>query len=228
VALEALLPKVGASKLIELAEAPLSGSSSSSLISSFLSEIGRRGNSSGAVAELLGKLISMLRVEMHKGAGIDLCEHQEGNKKERRKLEKIKRQANQAKEGTVSVEKDVEEEHIMLLEGWNKLWAPPLAAALLGSDASSRINVASFCLPLLITFVGGKGSRVDASHAFAILLDEVSNQGDDDANNRDVDAILWAKFEVSLWRMSLRLALYTIRSTNIVCTYARLSGMHNT
>ena len=213
VALEALLPKVGASKLIELAEAPLSGSSSSSLISSFLSEIGRRGNSSGAVAELLGKLISMLRVEMHKGAGIDLCEHQEGNKKERRKLQKIKRQA---KEGTVSTEKAVEEEHIMLLEGWNKLWAPPLAAALLGSDASTRTNIASFCLPLLITFVGGKSSRVDASHAFAILLDEVSNQGDDDANNRDVDAILWAKFEVSLWRMSLRLALYTIRSTNIV------------
>ena len=207
VALEALLPKVGASKLIELAEAPLSGSlssssSSSSLISSFLSEIGRRGNSSGVVAELLGKLISMLRVEMHKGAGIDLCEHQEGNKKERRKLQKIKRQA---KEDTVSTEKVVEEEQIMLLEGWNKLWAPPLAAALLGSDASSRINVASFCLPLLIAFVGGKSSRVDASHAFAILLDEVSSQGDDDANNCDVEAILWAKFEVSLWRMYIRL-----------------------
>jgi len=205
VALEALLPKVGASKLIQLAEAPSNGSSSSSsLISSFLTEIGRRGNSSGAVAELLGKLISMLRVEMHKGAGIDLCKHQEGNKKKRRKLQKIKSQATQAQEFTVSAEKaGVEEEHIMLLEGWNKLWAPPLAAALLGSDASSRISVASFCLPLLITFVGGKGYRVDASHAFAILLDEVSSQGDDDANNRDVEAILWAKFEVSLWRISL-------------------------
>jgi hypothetical protein len=89
-----------------------------------------------------------------------------------------------------------EEETILLLERWFSLWAPPLASALLGSNVSSRTQIASFCLPLLTTFVGGKGNRINASHAFAILLDEITSQGVKDGSKENEEALLWAKFEV--------------------------------
>ncbi len=179
VALEALLPKIGAKKMIMLSESQ--SDKSSSLISSFISEIGRGGNSSGAVAELLAKTLSSLRSEMHRDA--------EGNKKERRK-----------KEGemlSMTSEKVGEKEEILLLDEWNICWTPVLANALLHSESSFRKNVASFCLPLLVKFVGGKGNRIDASHAFAIILNEISSKG-----GYNSEALIWAKFEVSLSLLS--------------------------
>jgi hypothetical protein len=230
VALDALLPKVGASKLIQLADEQGDRSAlSSSFIASFLTEIGRSGNSSGAVAELLGKLMSMLRVEMHKEAGIDLSKHQEGNKKERRIKQNI---MNKAKEGARSFTYEcdgIDEERIVLLESWNRLWVSPLAAALLDSDVFRRNQVASFCLPLLITFVGGKGKRVDAAHAFAILLDEISYQGDHE-HNHDAGTLVWAKFEVScclqICELPLSPDLLQIL-LSLTLEFGRLSGMHN-
>ena len=44
-----------------------------------------------------------------------------------------------------------------------------------------------------MNFVGGKGNRIDASHAFAILLEEVCKRAQS-------DALMWAKLEVSLGR----------------------------
>lgn len=197
VALEALLPKIGASKLFNLSksiEKSDTGSSSSCccfLVSSFLSEIGRRGNSSAAVAELLAKVFSMLRVEMHSEAGVDICRIEQGNRKERRKKESIISDSSKISK----MGHEEEEETILLLDSWYSLWAPPLAAALLGSDDSSRTQIASFCLPLLTTFVGGKGNRINASHAFAILLDEITLQGTKGGRENE-EALLWAKFEV--------------------------------
>lgn len=193
VALEALLPKVGAKKMIMLAKSEVGGSSTT-LVSSFIDEIGRRRNTSGAVAELLAKMLSMLRIEMHRDAGVDLCQHQEGNKKERKKKEKLLRLK------ATEVDGSCVKEEILLLDDWNKVWAPTLADALLKSDASFRNQVASFCLPLLVTFVGGKGNRIDASHAFAILLNEICSK-DECATRAEEsnEALIWAKFEVSLW-----------------------------
>jgi hypothetical protein len=202
VALEALLPKIGASKLFHLSKSieksdddSTSSSCCCSLVSSFLSEIGRRGNSSAAVAELLAKLFSMLRVEMHSEAGVDICRIEQGNRKERRKKESMISNSSKISKMGHEEEEEEEEETILLLESWYSLWAPPLAAALLGSDDSSRTQIASFCLPLLTTFVGGKGNRINASHAFAILLDEITLQGTNDGKENE-EALLWAKFEV--------------------------------
>ena len=61
VALDVLLPKIGATKLFTLAEE--GNINDTSLIASFFTEIGKRGNTSGAVAELLAKLLNAIRVE---------------------------------------------------------------------------------------------------------------------------------------------------------------------
>jgi hypothetical protein len=199
VALEALLPKIGASKLIDLSRSVESISStssmSSSLVSSFLTEIGRRGNSSAAVAELLAKVLSMLRAELHAKAGIDICKVEKGNRKERRKKEASK--VNMALTTLTESYLDTpQEETVLLLDSWLNVWAPPLATALLASDLSFRTQIAAFCLPLLATFVGGKGNRINASHAFAFLLDKLIVQGQK-YNRQDDESLLWAKFEVS-------------------------------
>jgi hypothetical protein len=61
VALDALLPKIGATKLFALAEER--NINNTSLIASFFTEIGKRGNTSGAVAELLAKILNAVRIE---------------------------------------------------------------------------------------------------------------------------------------------------------------------
>jgi hypothetical protein len=61
VALDTLLPKIGASKLFKLAEK--NKISDASMISSFFAEIGKRGQTSGAAAELLAKILNTVRIE---------------------------------------------------------------------------------------------------------------------------------------------------------------------
>jgi hypothetical protein len=60
-----------------------------------------------------------------------------------------------------------------LLDSWVRHWAPHFAAALLEESASRRTQAAAFCIPLLITIVGGPTRRYDASFAFEALLNEV-------------------------------------------------------
>lgn len=93
---------------------------------------------------------------------------------------------------------------------WVALWAPYLAHALVSGSASGRKQVASLCIPLLVTIVGGTTHRLDAANAFALLLDEVQmhqNQGCGVGVNIEsyageteslFDQILWAKLEVNL------------------------------
>lgn len=187
VALDALLPKVGASKLLELANSS-AGSSSSALVSSFFAEIGRRGNSAGAVAELLAKIISMLRIEMHKKAGIDLDALQDGNKKDRKKKSKVSSVESESGDGQTQQDAPV------LLKEWNMIWALPLANALIHSTNVSRTQIVSFCFPLITTFVGGKGNKMLASQAFAFLLQTV--QDEVASSFIDEEALLWTKLEV--------------------------------
>lgn len=179
IALDTLLYKVGASKLLRLA----ASQGSECLVSSFVKEIGDRGNSAGAVAELLGKILSLLREEMHKEEGIDLNRVNE-SKKERRKTErKIREQV-----GVV----DQVNETVKLLQQWMNAWVPSFASAMLDTGATRRNHISSYCLPLIVVMVGGPARKIDACHSYAALLTEINNR--EDSN----DHVLWAKLEVSI------------------------------
>ncbi len=179
IALDTLLYKVGASKLLKLAVSQ----GSECLVSSFVKEIGERGNSAGAVAELLGKILSLLREEMHKEKGIDLNRVNE-SKKERRKTErKIREQV-----GVV----DPVNETVNLLQQWMNVWVPSFASAMLDTGATRRNHISSYCLPLIVVMVGGPARKIDACHSYAALLTEINNR--EESN----DCVLWAKLEVSI------------------------------
>jgi hypothetical protein len=77
-ALDSLLPEVGARFLIEVA--------GDKLIASLITGISARGHNAVAIADLLGKLLSLLREEMNKDAGI--VSPRPLNTKERRKIER--------------------------------------------------------------------------------------------------------------------------------------------
>eukprot|EP00554_Chaetoceros_debilis_P014698 CAMPEP_0194123918 /NCGR_PEP_ID=MMETSP0150-20130528/56526_1 /TAXON_ID=122233 /ORGANISM="Chaetoceros debilis, Strain MM31A-1" /LENGTH=2190 /DNA_ID=CAMNT_0038817389 /DNA_START=149 /DNA_END=6718 /DNA_ORIENTATION=- len=216
VALDALLPKVGATKLIVLAKSQGNGSSSE-LIVSFLNEIGRTGNSAGAVADLLSKLLSMLRIEMHEAAGVDLCQNLQGNKKERRKKEK--KQILEVKEVSVL---PADEEKVILLKEWVDIWIPPLVGALLSSDSSYRSKISSFFLPYFPAIMGGKGNKIDVSHIFAILLDQIETTKSDSSNN---EVKLWAKFEVVRHASLLKLLKSSASSKKLRKSVARALPM---
>ncbi len=191
IALDALLPKVGATKLLQLAE-NVGNEKSIPLVESLIQEIGRPSTSSNVVGELLAKLLSMLRVEMHEEAGIDLRQNIQGNKKDRRKKEQLLL-ANPADRLVAQNEKEV----ILLLDEWNNVWMPSLVNALISSDESFRTRISSFFLPLFPLIMGGKGNKLDLSHAFAILLQRLE-QKSAQAENCDQHAFMWAKFEVSM------------------------------
>lgn len=92
---------------------------------------------------------------------------------------------------------------------WVALWAPHLARALVSGSTSGRKQVASLCIPLLVTIVGGTTRRLDAANAFALLLDEVQMHQKWGCGVREniesyagetetlFDQILWAKLEVN-------------------------------
>jgi hypothetical protein len=82
-ALERLLPVVGAEKLISYA--------GDTLIQSLVSGICDRGDSAGAIADLLGKLLCQLRQQMDERAGRTI-RSRTLNKKERRRIERERRQ----------------------------------------------------------------------------------------------------------------------------------------
>ena len=87
-AIQALLPVIGATRIISLGGGG-EDIGRSKYIASFVRAIAHRGSNSGNVPELLGKLLCALRCEMNDEAGIS----NDGdritmNKKERRKMEK--------------------------------------------------------------------------------------------------------------------------------------------
>lgn len=78
-ALEILLPVLGAKKLLDIG--------GDELVASLVSGIGDRSHNAGAISDLLGKLLARLREEMNADAGVvDITKSL--NKKQRRKLEK--------------------------------------------------------------------------------------------------------------------------------------------
>ena len=246
IAIQALLPIIGATKLMELHndgesdEGRTNGdNTTSSLLSSLVHAVGNRGNNAGVVAALLGKVASTLCDEMHLHAGIDLGITDGGNKKQRRR-ERIRKRTAAAAAATANTttnnattlpKKEImmETSQSQLLPIWIEAWAIPLAQELLGANGTRRNRIASFCLPLVVTMVSGGGGggcggcgsmrRLEACHAFAVLLDQVELQsqshgdggggGDGDSrgripythnNSRTTDMsgrLLWAKLQIA-------------------------------
>lgn len=178
IALDSLLYKFGATKLLHLAE--LHGNES--LVMSFVNEVGDRGNSAGAVAELLGKILSLLREEMHKEKGIDLIRENESRKMRRKKERKIREL------GVIDTSVN---ESINLLPQWMDIWIPSFVTAILSGRESRRSHISSYCLPLIVTMVGGADRKLDACHCFAALITEINRRGE------SFDRTVWAKLEVS-------------------------------
>ena len=204
IALETLLHKVGASKLIHLAESQ----GTESLMESFINEIGDRGNSAGVVAELLGKILSLLREEMHKEAGIDLHRVDE-SKKKRRRMEM------NAKRGLIVDKQEEHEEQVLLLSSWFKVWTPSFATALLCPDITRRNHISSYCLSLIATMVGGPARKLDACHSIAALLAEI------DSRECSKECIVWAKLEVRRWR-HINVYVIPFCNTRLISEFLRL------
>lgn len=192
IALETLLPIVGAKALID--------SGGNQLIGSLVTGVGDRAHTAGTISALLGKILSKRREEMNEEAGLVVDEANSMNKKQRRKREQLLARNPDAK---------VEPIKSQLLPDWIELWAPHFARGLLSKTHVRRKQISAFCIPLLMTIVGGSSRRTDASFAlsslFAQLQKEYENQKvagavmpvvSHDAETFD-DIFLWAKLEIA-------------------------------
>lgn len=200
IALETLLPIIGAKTLMV--------SGGGRLVTSLVKGVGDRGHTAGNIACLLGKILSKRREEMNQESGFVIDEGASINRKERRKLEQ--RLAN-------GDEVQLEITTPQILPEWIELWAPDFARGLLSKSHVRRKQVSSFCIPLLITMVGGSSRRMDASYAMSVLLKFLENEYEShkvkgivlpvlsyDAETFD-DIFLWAKLEIARQASALKL-----------------------
>ena len=177
IALETLLSNgtIEGMKLLELG-------GGNTLITSFMEGIAQSGNLSRPIADLMGKLLSIVRNEMNGKAGI-VVDADFDNKKKRRKKEK-----ELAKQGLLAAPPN--EDKSQLMPEWIDIWADPIACSLV--DEKSRARVAAFCLPMISTMVGGVTRRLETSHAFSAILHKLNIFTQRVGNEK----ILWAKLEV--------------------------------
>ena len=162
--------------------------------------IGDGGHTIGIIAELLGKLLSRLREEMNVEAGVQVS-NTSLNRKQRRKLER--------ESAKLGVRMELPEEQCTVSSAWVNVWAPHFAVALLDDSAVRRKQTSAFCLPLLVTMVGGPRNRLDASMTCVALLEELKTRyesmigsglewdGGTSQYETLYDRFLWAKLEVS-------------------------------
>lgn len=188
-----MLPLIGAQKLIKISDE----FSSSSLVTELIFGIGGddrgRNKNSGAIGDLLSKLLCQLRTEMSPS---EQKEIKLENKKERRKKERLAKKAVQA--GLEHPTSKPDERPSQLSLSWIKIWAPPLASVLLFASKNRRTQTAAFCLPLVADIAG---SRKEAPHAYCALLTEVKeiyqhSVEDERVHEGLADCYLWAKLEV--------------------------------
>ena len=153
-ALELLLPRVGAKRLLEAGKqyqapplGPVEGAhdvtndSKNQLLDDLLMGIGEIGHNTGPIADLWAKLLHGLLVENEQGTDMDTS----------------------AMEGSLPV-------------SWIHVWVPSLAQSLTHlKDSKRRKQIASFCLPRLSILVGGQNSAVVAT-VFTALIDYIQNR----------------------------------------------------
>jgi Putative death-receptor fusion protein (DUF2428) len=191
IALEALLPIVGAKVLI---------GNSDNLVIALVDGVGDRAHTAGNIAALLGKILSKRREEMNEEYGITLDQHELMNRKQRLRQEKLT-------PGHASLQS---QRMSQLLPEWIALWAPAFTRGLLSKSHVRRQQVSSFCIPLLITMVGGSSRRYHASFALSELLKQLEVEFEQrrtfgsilsQVHSHDTETVadifLWAKLELA-------------------------------
>lgn len=192
VALETLLPIVGATSLISYG--------GDELIASLVRGIGDRSHNPGTIAELLGRLLSKLLDEMNKDHGI-VDTRRKMNKKERKKAAAA---AAGSDSGDGTGKDFVVWEPLPI---WVEAWAPHFASGLLSSTNVRWKQTSAFCLSLLRTMSGEETSRADAASLSVALLETLQSTFDRLASTAADSSVLrrsesltdrycWAQLEV--------------------------------
>jgi hypothetical protein len=164
------------------------------LITLLISGFCERGKNSRAVCDLFIRILSLLKTEMHKEAGIDLDDTVQENRAQRRK-----RISHETRIGATSAISSVNEESpILLLNSWTQLWIGPICLALLQENKSGRCQISSLFLAKVCTLIGGTMNQL--CHIFSYILDELVIQftmhGCFTNNPHLKEILLWAKLEV--------------------------------
>ena len=197
------MPTLGASKLLALSacEKPSNVESNGdslhtsqpTLITSLISGFCERGKNARSVCDLLVRILSLLKTEMHKEAGIHVNDTILENRKQRRK------RISRAKKGGISAKISTEQGESTLLPSWMQLWMGPLSLALLQESKSGRGQISMLFLPNVSTLIGGSMHQVDLCHVFSCLLDELVAQSKIlgfSSYPQFSEVLLWAKLEV--------------------------------
>lgn len=192
-ALETLLPITGPRILLE-------ADGSKRLLQDLLAGIGDLGHNTGPIADLWAKILQQLLQEMRKEKGVDIAPVSGLNRKQKRKM------AKRGEYLVVSSEEATDQTSIALLPEWLAIWAPSLAQALLSVEMNRRKQVAAFCLPRIVTMVGGSVCRSEAARAFEVILREIDKLSSDESRRvklpspeREIfaDRVVWAVCEVA-------------------------------
>jgi len=162
------------------------------LITSLISGLCERGKDARATCDLLIRIVSLLKTEMHKEAGINLEETVKENRKQRRK-----RESNSIRTGIESTIISVDQGPSMILPSWTNLWIVPICSALLQEDKSARWQVSSLFLPNLCSMIGGNMHNL--CHVFACILDELVLQSKIRDSPKISEILLWAQLEVEMF-----------------------------
>ena len=171
-ALECLLPKVGARRI-------LSGvnNCSNSLLFDLLNGVGDIGHNTGAMADLWAKLLRSLFMDTH-------------NLIDDKATRSNRKNTNPIGTGAISVSKE-----------WLDTWVPSLADALIAVEWKRRKRISSFCLPRVFVMVCDRVDAAAQSFA-ALLdhvgnLSRLS-RADIPSKERETNAdrLLWAVMEI--------------------------------
>ena len=135
------------------------------LIASLVQGVGDIGNNSGAIAQLLGKILARLLQEMKDDAGCDASFPEENDSKKSRR-----RRKQHEVDGTVVMDETTPS---TVYDNWLQAWIQPFAFALLSSCQRRRSQVAAFCLPLVVPMCI---RRSHAPFTLAALMLELNEQ----------------------------------------------------
>jgi hypothetical protein len=247
-AIQTLLPIMGAQKLLDQSLSHSSIHSSlpskpSNVIQDLLHGIGDIGDNTFVIADLWAKFLHQLLItEMKTHTNFNtslIVENTHGssgaysllrpNRKERRK----QKQQNNSVQAKESHGCGREIEPVVLPLAWVGLWVPGLAKALVSVDLTRRKQVASFCLPRVVTMTSaGNGPLSESVMAYDALLRKINELQDDlpaydpPTQEREMmmDRIMWAKLEVTrfvgkegLLKSSSRTSVLHLRETLATC-----------
>ena len=196
-ALETLLPETSAKRIM----------TSQTVLDDLISGIGDSGHNTVVIADLWAKLLRALLKELAEDVGVSALPEagRLPNRKERRKLKASSSKSVNANSPDAPLERnDASEQnnHTILLENWCGICLASLIRGLTDTDQARRKRVADFCLPRLITALGGN-SASEVVSVFSILLSKLdeqeANPGDmPEARETGKDRISCAQCEIAV------------------------------